>query len=62
MHQKMDIAVRELNEITLGDNENPKLTEIMAALRKLAEGLETEFRELHREDERLKERIKNSRP
>jgi hypothetical protein len=62
MHQKMDIALRELNEATAALQEEPKFAPICTALQKLSEGLEQEFRDLHREDERLKERIKNSKP
>ncbi len=61
MHQKMDIALRDLAEAIQPLREDPRFTPIAAALAKLSEGLEQEFRDLHREDERLKERIKNNK-
>jgi hypothetical protein len=61
MNHKMDAAIAEIR--TLGEKLRADAqggpAAIVAALEKLAEGLEQEFHDLHREDERTKERIRN---
>ena len=60
----MDAAVAELRSLSEKlriDAEGGPAT-IAVALEKLAEGLEQEFKDLHREDERTKERIRNIKP
>ena len=64
MNYKLDAAIAGLRALSTslqvpeGDGGLPAIAD---ALEKLAEGLEQEFRDLHREDERLKERIKNNK-
>lgn len=64
MNHKMDAAVSELK--ALGEKLRADAAggpaAIVVALEKLAAGLEQEFHDLHREDERTKERVRNIKP
>jgi hypothetical protein len=61
MNYKLDGAIAELRALgeKLRADAEGGPGAIAVALEKLAEGLEQEFRDLHREDERTKERIRN---